>query len=673
MTAESQPALLAVRDLRVEFRTVDGVVDAVRGVSFDVHAGKTLAIVGESGCGKSVTVHSILGLIPSPPGRITHGSATLRGQEVLGGRTAAGEEVRGARIGLIPQEPMSALNPTMTIGDQVAEMLQVHRGRSRRLAWARTIELLHETGIVEPERRARAYPHQFSGGMLQRCMVAMAIACEPDLVMADEPTTALDGLTQAQILDLLRRLQVANGMATILITHDLGVAARMADEVAVMYAGEIVERGRASDVFRRCAHPYFAGLKAAIPTPAADRLQPIEGAPPNLLAPPPGCGYVARCPSAMRICRTERPRLYALSADHSARCWLHDAACPRTSESSPAALPPSSVRPRRPAGPSGERLIRVENLTKRFPRRRVTRDTASALRPVVRDVSFDITNGEIVGLVGESGSGKSTLGKMLVGLHDKSDGSVSFEGEPLPQRYGSRDFRRWAGDMQMVFQDTCSSLNPRMTAGESVGEPLTLHARRHPSGSVERRVAALFDEVGLAPPLMSRYPHELSGGQRQRVAIARALVLEPKFLVCDEPISKLDVSMQAQVVNLLARLRNERGLTILFIAHDLSMVRHIADRMLVMYRGAVVEEGPAPAVFDRPRHPYAKALVNATLQPDPLLERTRSLTGIHTRLLPVTSACPFADRCPDYAPSPCDAAPPLRPAAPGQLVACHLA
>ena len=673
MTAVNEHPLLRVRDLKVEFHTFDRVVAAVRGVSFDVHEGRTLAIVGESGCGKSVTVHSILGLIPTPPGRITDGSARLRGEEILGGKTSDGDDVRGTRIGLIPQEPMSALNPTMTIGDQIAEMLRVHKGQHRRAAWQKAIELLRDMGIDEPEHRARAYPFQFSGGMLQRCMIAMAIACEPDILVADEPTTALDVILQAQILDLLGELQARNRMAMILITHDLGVVSRMADDVAVMYAGEIVEQGPAPNVFTRCAHPYFTGLKAAMPTADADRLQPIEGVPPNLSAPPPGCGYVARCPSAMEVCRVGRPMMYFLGDAHAAQCWLHDPDCPHEPDAAPSA-PSSRPRAPRPTRHGARRLVQVENLKKCFPYKRLGKRHKAGMRTVVQDVSFDVMQGEIVGLVGESGSGKSTLGKMLLGLHDKTAGTVLFGDEPLPQRYQAGDFQRLACDVQMIFQDTGSSLNPRMTAGESVGEALRLHAHRRGPGSTDQRVSAMFDEVGLGPHLLSRYPHELSGGQRQRVAIARALVLEPRFLVCDEPISKLDVSVQAQVVNLLDRLRHERGITMLFIAHDLSMVRYIADRILVMYRGRLVEEGPATEVFRCPHHPYAQALMNATLPPDPAAARALLLTGLNHRRSPATaSGCAYADRCAKYDPRECQSRPPFVAHGSGRRAACHLA
>ena len=532
-------------DLHVEFDTYGGIVKAVRGASFAVRAGKTLAIVGESGCGKSVTVQSIMGLIPMPPGRITRGAALLDGVDIIQPEDRSRQDVRGNRIGMIFQDPMSSLNPTMTIGDQIAETLQVHRGYSQSKALERAVELLASSHIPEPEERARQYPFAFSGGMLQRAMIAMAIACEPDILIADEPTTALDVTIQAQILDLLAELQRKNGMAIVLITHDLG--GRRA------HGRRCGRHVRRRDRRERTRRRYFLPLRAPVHagTARGDAEQrdgenakdcgrskarrPIS----SIRRSGAAISRAARtrCGSAGRTIR--RASMSVQGTNRAAGCSTPEAV----------AIAPE-VYPRR-NGMSA--LVEAKSVHQALP------DRARQIVHAVDDVSLSIAEREIVGLVGESGSGKSTFGKTLVGLHDKTAGEVYFGGETLPQRYNASDFQRYASRMQMIFQDPYSSLNPRMTVGEIIGEGLRLNSDRS-GADIRAEVGDWLARVGLERGHASRYPHEFSGGQRQRVGIARALIMQPKFVVCDEPISALDVSVQAQIVRLLGDLKESIGL-----------------------------------------------------------------------------------------------------------------
>ena len=653
---------LAVEDLAVEFATYGGTVQAVRGVSFQVGRGETLAIVGESGCGKSVTVQALMGLIPMPPGRITQGRATLEGKNILHLPPREANQFRGVKIGMIFQDPMTSLNPTMTIGDQIAETLKVHRGKSHREAFALAIELLEKTHIPEAAKRARQYPFEFSGGMLQRAMIAQSLACNPSVLIADEPTTALDVTIQAQILELMQELKTSEQMSIVLITHDLAVVARMADRVAVMYAGQIVEAGSVDDIFYRSSHPYTLGLKVAMPSNTHNRdkvLTPILGSPPDLFKPPPGCGYFARCTHAMNVCRDQQPPVAHLSAAQYSRCWLQDPGAPEVPElHQPAITGNKSVTGNKSGNKSGTVnksvtvLIETKDLKKHFIIGR--KQTLHA----VDGVSLGIAENEIVGLVGESGSGKSTFGKTLAGLHPRTSGEIYFDGQLLPEKFSYADHLKYSREMQMIFQDPYSSLNPRMTVLDIVGEGLRIQGQYDASDKaaakisnkeIKDKVAHWLTRVGLNADHLSRYPHEFSGGQRQRIGIARAMIVEPKFVVCDEPISALDVSVQAQVVNLLDDLKKSLGLTLLFIAHDLSMVRYVSDRMAVMYLGALVEIGTANEVFFEPQHPYTQLLVGSNPEPDPKAERARQhrpILGEVTSPVNIQAGCRFADRCP---------------------------
>jgi peptide/nickel transport system ATP-binding protein len=690
-------ALLQVRGLTTEFTTDRGVIAAVNGVDLEVLADETVAVVGESGCGKSVTALSILGLVDAP-GRVVAGAIRYRGEDLLAKTPEQMQRIRGNEIAMIFQEPMSSLNPVHTIGAQIIEALRIHRGMRKRKALAHTLEMLRLVGIPSPEQRVFDYPHQFSGGMRQRVMIAMALSCDPALLIADEPTTALDVTIQAQILELIRDLSPRFGTAVVIITHDLGVVAEMAQRVVVMYAGQVVEQATTAELFAQPGHPYTRALLQSIPSleaPRGARLTPITGAVPDPLRLPPGCAFAPRCELAVDRCRDAPPPLLPAGAGRLARCLLYDPSA--ADAGAPAAFPGAalhatpanddpSVGTREapdglaeqaapdfaPAADGGnDVLLEARGLTMHFP------VTAGVFRHVVGHVravdgvSFDIARGETLGLVGESGCGKSTTGRLLLRLLRATGGSVRFEGAPVFALQGEalRALRR---DMQIVFQDPFGSLNPRMTVRDMLAEPFVIHGQRR---QARNRVPELLRRVGLAPEHAARYPHQFSGGQRQRIGIARALALAPKLLVCDEPVSALDVSIQAQILNLLHDLQRDMGLTYLFIAHDLSVVRHICDRVAVMYLGQIVEQADAGRLFAEPAHPYTQALLSAVPHIDPSRRRERvALAGDVPNAAAPPSGCRFHTRCPYAQPHCRDHAPALAPVpdAPGHAAACHL-
>ena len=700
MIGTPPPLLLEVRGLCTHFDTGRGVLRAVDSVDLDVQADETVAVVGESGCGKSVTALSILGLVDAP-GRVVAGAIRYRGEDLIRARPERLQRIRGNEIAMIFQEPMSSLNPVHSIGDQVIEALRIHRGLRKRQATARTIEMLRMVGIPLPEQRVFDYPHQFSGGMRQRVMIAMALSCDPALLIADEPTTALDVTIQAQILELIAELSRRTGTAVIVITHDLGVVAEMAHRVVVMYAGRVVEQATTGELFAGPQHPYTRALLNSIPNleeRRGARLTPIMGTVPDPLRLPPGCAFTPRCEFAGDPCRERMPPLLAAGDGRLARCLLHDpasaAALPAggleamsTRVHAPESAEPGAARAARVtsggkpttggddakrAGASrADGLVRVRDLTMHFP------VTAGVFRHVVGyvravdGVSFDIERGETLGLVGESGCGKSTTGRLLLRLLSATGGSVQFDGAPVFTLQGDalRALRR---DMQIVFQDPFASLNPRMTIRDTLAEPFIIHGRRH---EARARVPELLQRVGLSPEHTGRYPHQFSGGQRQRIGIARALALAPKLVVCDEPVSALDVSIQAQILNLLQDLQDDLALTYLFIAHDLSVVRHISDRVAVMYLGQIVEQADADTLFARPAHPYTQALLSAVPAIDPVRRRQRvMLTGDVPSAAAPPSGCRFHTRCPYAQPHCRDHVPELAsvPREPGHQAACHL-
>lgn len=663
--------LLDVRGLTVEFGTGGGTVHAVNDVSFTLAAGESLAIIGESGSGKSVTVQSLMGLIKRPPGRIAKGQALYRGRDLLALPEEELRQIRGPEIAMIFQDPMSSLNPVLSIGLQLTEALREHRGISQAEADRQALEMLELVGIANPAMRMRSYPHQFSGGQLQRIGIAMALVCKPSILIADEPTTALDVTIQAQIVELVARLQRQLGMAIIWISHDLSLVAGFVDRVAVMYAGSIVECAPVRDIFRDTAHPYTIGLLRSIPSLTADRtrLVPIKGAPPNLLLKPSFCAFAPRCEFATARCRSERPTQEPSGPDHQVACWeWRGLARPepvRAGEHQVAVMP---------TGPTP--LLSVSGLKVHYPiRRGVLRRQVGAVQ-AVDGVSFEVYRGETLALVGESGCGKSTTGRAILGLERPSAGSIRFDGDDYAQPSGELLAKR-RRNMQMIFQNPFGSLNPRMTVGRIIGEGLRAQ-RIGTRASREARVAELLKLVGLRADLKTRYPFELSGGQRQRVGIARALAADPKFIIADEPISALDVSIQAQIVNLLDDLKSQLGLTYLFIGHDLSMVRYLSDRVAVMYLGRIVEIGATEDVFGAPRHPYTKALLSAIPVPDPEAGGTRKRTVLGGSVPDPSkppAGCHFNPRC-AIATELCSRVAPIAQNASHQpdrphLVACH--
>lgn len=652
--------LLAVDDMSVEFQTSRGILRAVDRVSWSVAPGEVHAIVGESGCGKSVTALSIMGLLPKNQGKIVEGRVRFEGRDLRGLPEREMAQIRGRDIGMIFQEPMSSLNPVLTIGRQIMEPLFVHRRLDKDAARGRAVELLKLVGISDVERRLEQYPHQLSGGMRQRVMIAMALACEPRLLIADEPTTALDVTIQAQILGLMRELCDRLGVSIVLITHNLGIVARYADRITVMYAGRAVESGPAEEVFARPTHPYTRGLISSVPRldmARRDRLETIEGQPPDLARAIAGCRFAPRCGFALPVCSTEPPRV-ALSAAHAAVCHR---AVELPGSGAAARVPAASAQAPR----SRETLLDVRGVTKSF-------DGGGQRLTAVRDISLTVGRGEVVSIVGESGCGKTTVGRMALGLTQATSGTVTFEGTDIASTRGraAKTLRR---RMQIVFQDPYSSLNPRMRVRDIVAEPLKVHGLAAGADRIAARVEELLDKVGLPTAFAARFPHQMSGGQRQRVGIARAIAYEPDFIVCDEPVSALDVSVQGQVINLLSDLRRDLGIAYLFIAHDLAVVRHISDRVIVMYLGRIMEEAPADELYARPLHPYTRALIEAAPVPDPGIERRRSFTPLRGELPSIMKSvdgCPFNTRCP-LASDPCRAAvPELRELAPGHRVAC---
>jgi peptide/nickel transport system ATP-binding protein len=595
---------LIVRDLETRLDTPRGTVRAVDGVSFELREGECFALVGESGCGKSMTALSLMRLLPEA-GRICGGRVALDGLDLLSLPEAAMRAVRGRRVAMIFQEPGTALNPVLTIGRQITEVIERHSGEKD--ARARALELLRAVGIPEPERRFHEYSFQLSGGQKQRVMIAAALAVQPEVLIADEPTTALDVTIQAQILELLKRLQVERRMALLLITHDLGIVARMADRVAVMYAGEIVELAAREAFFRAPQHPYSQKLFAALPSPRrrAGELAVIRGQVPPLTQPFQRCRFADRCDFVFERCRVEAPALLEPLAGHLARCHLREAgpAEPRTRVSDETTL----LVPRREKRPV---LLEVKDLEVHFPIR------AGLLRRVVGSVkavdgvSFALREGRTLALVGESGCGKTTTGKAILKLIEPTAGTLSYRGEDLTGLTRGR-MRAKRADLQIIFQDPYASLNPRLRISEILLEGMRSLGVLHDDAARLRRLLDLLGEVGLPPEALSRYPHEFSGGQRQRIAIARALAVEPKLIVCDEPTSALDVSVQAQILNLLRSLQRNRGITYLFITHNIAVVDYLAHEVAVMYQGKLVEHGSVDEVLRRPKHAYTRELLAA--------------------------------------------------------------
>jgi oligopeptide/dipeptide ABC transporter ATP-binding protein len=646
--------LLEVENLQMRIRLRTTTVRAVDDVSLTLSAGETLGLVGESGCGKSMTAMSIMRLLP-PGGEITGGSVRLNGRDLLALPGSQIRQVRGDEIAMVFQDPMTSLNPTKTVGDQIAEPLQIHRHQSRSDALRRVVELLGLVGMPKPAERLKDYPHQLSGGLRQRAMIAMALACEPKLLIADEPTTALDVTIQDQILTLLGRLTAELGMGLLLITHDMGVIASRADRVMVMYAGRIVESGATGTLFHGARHPYSRALLASIPDLKTDKtkaLASIPGLPPDLAHPPPACRFAPRCTYVQPRCEQEEPPLGGEDPEHQFACFFPVQATAGPGRAVPAARrgPLGAAVSATPGSVDGENrdaLLVVQHAVKEFPVTKGVLQRKTASVKAVSDVSVAVSGGETFGLVGESGCGKTTLGRLIVGLERPDSGTISFDGEDL-FRLRSASLRRRRQHFQLMFQDPYSSLDPRMRVGSILREPLIAQdvgTRK----DRERRIRDLLGEVGLGAGAADLYPHEFSGGQRQRIGLARALILEPKLIVADEPVSALDVSIQAQILNLMKRLQSERDLAYVLISHDLSVVRYLADRIGVMYLGKLVETGTAAEVYERPAHPYTAGLLRSVPEPDPAKARQDGEAAISGELpssVTPPSGCRFRTRCP---------------------------
>jgi peptide/nickel transport system ATP-binding protein len=677
--------VLAVRDLTVTFPGQSGDVRAVRGIDYELAPGEVLGIVGESGSGKSASATAVTGLLPGHA--VIEGSVKLDGQELIGLDDERMAAIRGKRIAMVFQDPLSALTPVYTVGAQLSEAVRVHNHVSKEAAHDRAVELLKLVGIPNAADRVSAFPHEFSGGMRQRVMIAMAIANDPDVIIADEPTTALDVTIQAQVLEVLRTAREVTGAAIVMITHDLSVIAGFADRVAVMYAGRIVETGTVDEVFYSPRMPYTMGLLGAIPRaddPGDRPLVPIEGTPPSLQDLPPGCPFAPRCPLVFETCREVEPALIAVgSPGHHSACHLAEKIeaggwsptdvypLPELTEAAAARIP----REERDVVLEAKDLVRHHPLLKGA----VFKRQVGAVR-AVDGISFDLRDGEVLALVGESGCGKTTTLLEVLELAAPQSGRIVVLGRDTAELSQS-DRRAMRRDINIVFQDPLASLDPRLPVSDILAEPMRTHGMN--GRQVNARIRELLRLVGLNPEHASRYPQQFSGGQRQRIGIARALALEPSLLVLDEPVSALDVSIQAGVINLLEELRARLGLSYLFVAHDLAVVRHIADRIAVMYLGKIVEIGDVTRVYEHASHPYTQALLSAIPLPDPHKERARRrilLEGDLPSPANPPSGCRFRTRCPKFAAldeerrTPClEEEPPLYGVEDDHTAACHYA
>jgi peptide/nickel transport system ATP-binding protein len=682
-------ALLEVRDLRTYFYTRRGVVKAVDGASFSIRRGETLGIVGESGSGKSMTCLSVLRLVPEPGGRIVGGEIVFDGEDLLAKSPEEMRQMRGSRIAMILQDPMASLNPAFTVGEQIAETLRLHRGLRGRDLDRRILELLGQVRISDPERRVHAYPHQMSGGIRQRVAGAIAISCRPSLLIADEPTTSLDVTIQAQYLRLLKDIQRETNLAMVFVTHDLGIVAKLCDRVAVMYAGRIVETGTTREIFNRPRHPYTIGLLSCLPTLTRGRepLTAIEGQPPDLARVPHGCSFAPRCPLAEAQCRETLPPLEALSPKGSARHGPegsagrgpdHLVACLRTAETAPVDSRRRIFVAASPAAPraetvAGDVVLEGRRVTKHFPLSRgMIFSRAVGTVKAVDGVSFVLRRGETLGLVGESGCGKTTTARLVLCLERPTGGGIFFRGRDVHALRGAElgEYRR---AVQAVFQDPYSSLNPRLTIRTTVGEPLVQTQPGLSKAEVGERVAESLVRVGLRPGIVDDYPHELSGGQRQRVALARALTTSPECILLDEAVSALDVSIRAQVMNLLRDIQDRLGVSYLFIAHDLAVVKYVSTRIGVMYLGKLVETASSDELYAHPLHPYTQVLLSNALpsHPDDTREEVILRGEVPSAFNP-PAGCRFHPRCPHAMPVCAEAEPLLREQASGHEVACHL-
>ena len=625
----STEPILSARDVEVEFTLRGQKLKAIRRCSLDLYDGETLAIVGESGSGKSVFTKTFVGMLDKN-GTVTGGNIMYDGQDLAKFKTEAQwRTIRGKKIAMVTQDPMTSLNPLKKVGTQIREAIELNQGLHGKAAKAEAIRLLEEVGIPDAARRYGQYPHEFSGGMRQRVVIAIAVACNPQILICDEPTTALDVTIQAQILELIRRLQREKHMTIIYITHDLGVVANVADRVAVMYAGQIIEIGMANEIFFNPCHPYTWALLSAMPQLGVkgEKLPAIDGTPPNLFNEVHGDSFAPRNKKALNVDFLEEPPMFDVTPTHQAKTWMLDVRAPQVQQTIDAAKLSRRMSDPQPStgdithphqSPDRVPLVEVKDL-------QVTFGSGHKKFVAVDDVNFTIYKGETFSLVGESGSGKTTIGRALVRINPITKGEVLYAGKPITGKISKERDLEVIRKCQMIFQDPMASLNERAKVDYIVSEGLYNHHLYKDEQERQAKVRQALEEVGLLPEFSSRFPHEFSGGQRQRIGIARSLIMEPEFIVADEPISALDVSIRAQVLNLLNDLKKTRGLTYLFIAHDLSVVRFISDRIAVIHKGRIVELAEAEELFRHPLHPYTKALLSAVPNPNPYLEREKKL------------------------------------------------
>ena len=664
--------LLDVKNLRTEFHTDSGVVKAVDGISYHINEHEIVGVVGESGCGKSVSQLSVMQLVQKP-GQVT-GEVIFENKNLLNFQPNSKEmrSVRGSKIAMIFQEPMTSLNPTLTVGWQLCEMLQLHLGMSKVDSRKRATELLQMIGIPAAEKRLDDYPHQFSGGMRQRVMIAMGLSCNPKLLIADEPTTALDVTTQAQLLELMKDVVGKFGASLVIVTHNLGVVARYVDRINVMYAGRIVEQGTCKEIFAHPHHPYTIGLLKSVPR--LDELQgrkliPIPGMPPDLIGMQNTCAFLPRCSYCTEQCRQQPwPKLVQIKGEHYVSCYANMQTDDVIVTSSLLAEQSRAI-----SEVHENTVLDVKNLKMYFPVTRGLLRRHVADVKAVDDVSFKVRAGETLGLVGESGCGKTTVGRCVMRLYKPTSGQVTLNGQDVSGKL-NHAAKKALTKISLTFQDPYGSLDPRQTAGDIVGEPLIIHHLTNGKKEYNERIDLLFSMVGLNPEMKVRVPHEFSGGQRQRIGIARALAMEPSPIVCDEPISALDVSIQAQIINLLEELQTSlKGLSYLFIAHDLSVVRHISHRVAVMYLGHIVEITTSNELYRNPLHPYTQALLSAIPIPDPFVEEKRKriiLKGEVPSPLNPPAGCTFHPRCQLATPECSQAVPVLRDLGNDHQVSC---
>ncbi len=620
--------ILQVKNLKTYFKTPNGLAKAVDGISFEIPKGGTFALVGESGSGKSITALSIIQLVPEPAGYIAGGEVILNGADIVPLDEKKKREIRGNKISMIFQEPMTSLNPVFTIGDQVMEAIVLHQSRSKAEARVAAIEMLAKVHLPEPGRLFNEYPHRLSGGQRQRVMIAMALACRPDLLIADEPTTALDVTIQEEILKLIRDMKEETGTAVLLITHNMALVYQNADSVGVMYAGKLVEVASSRTLFRNPMHPYTIKLLRSIPgqEKRGKALDTIPGSVPPATSYPKGCHFSGRCPREMQGCASIEPPLAEWAPGHHAACHLYDPSFMSKPHSKPIRQEPDVAAPLSVPPAERESLLDIKGLKTWYPiKKGVLKRTVGHVR-AVDGIDLDVKKGSTLALVGESGCGKTTAGKSILQLIRPTAGEIVFKGRDLT-RLKERELKKYRSLLQIIFQDPYSSLNPRLTVLETIEEGLRAVRPGMKMGERLEKVASVMERVGLAPEMMSRYPHEFSGGQRQRIGIARSLAVDPEFIVCDEAVSALDVSVQAQILNLLKSIQRDFGLSFLFITHDLGVVEYIADEVAVMYAGKIVERAPTAEIFANPKNDYTKKLLAAVPRIDERLVNSWRLPG----------------------------------------------